>query len=477
MDKVFMFFAALGSFLILCQWFVFVSVRKYVFQPCTPVSRPVAYSALVIMGLVNLVAVKLVFDAHWLAADSRGQQLAAVAFFTGLGFSLALSLLFLVLGTVSQILNLKSVLFTVIHRWANGLESPKGHVREGVSVSPVGTEGHAADAAPRPRTANDGSPAGSGPAASPDCLGQSSARRTFLKWSAATGLAGVVGSGAHGIAEAYQEPVTEEFDLFDPRLGGLTRPLTLIQVTDFHFGMFYGSYELNHLVDRLNSMEGDLVCITGDVFHSPLTAVELAPPILRKLKARRFGNVAVLGNHDFYTGERRSVDAIRAAGLTLLRDEWVTYRDGSATIHLGGIDDPMANWIWGKDFPRFGEFAARAPRGPGMRILLSHRPSVLPVAADEGIDFILSGHIHGGQVILPRGSSDRGWSLAGLVSPYTHGWYRIGWTHMYLSRGIGLTFVPWRINCPPEITVFHLLASGDKNGPEKRPPEYRGRPG
>jgi predicted MPP superfamily phosphohydrolase len=220
--------------------------------------------------------------------------------------------------------------------------------------------------------------------------------------------------------------------------------------------MFLGSPELERLVQLVNALEGDAVLITGDVFHSPLTRVELATPILKKLKPRRLGNFAVLGNHDFYTGESLAAQSLKDSGLTLLRHQWISFREGSANIHLGGIDDPMVNWVWGSQFPKFEGFMAKAPTTPGMRILLSHRPSVLPIASQAGIDFVLSGHIHGGQIIFPYPGRDRGLSIARVASPFTHGWYRIGKSRMYLNRGIGLTFAPWRINCPAEITLFHL---------------------
>jgi hypothetical protein len=78
------------------------------------------------------------------------------------------------------------------------------------------------------------------------------------------------------------------------------------------------------------------------------------------------------------------------------------------------------------------------------------------------MDLVLSGHTHGGQVIMPTLMKRRGVSLARVAYPYTHGWYRSGQTRMYLNRGVGLTFVPWRLNCPPEIAVLRL-------GPESAP--------
>ena len=295
----------------------------------------------------------------------------------------------------------------------------------------------------------------------PSSYGPSPTRRAFLKWTTAAGLVAAASYAGQGIAGAYARPIIDQFDLFHPELDGLTRPLTFIQITDFHFGMFLGSPELERVVRLVNALDGDALFITGDVFHSPLTPVEHTTPILKKLKPRRLGNFAVLGNHDFYTGEWLVVQSLKQSGISLLRNQWVSFREGGSDIHLGGIDDPMVNWVWGAKFPGFRGFLDKAPSSSGMRILLSHRPSVLPIASQAGMDFVLSGHIHGGQIIFPYPGRDSGLSIARVASPFTHGWYRVGNSRMYLNRGIGLTFVPWRINCPPEIAVFHLHPAGD----------------
>jgi uncharacterized protein len=382
---------------------------------------------------------------------------------------LLLCLFFLLLGLLRRALNLKDTL----------LMSPAS-AREGSDLLRKCQRGSVTS--PWKGTTHDSTTGMKSGEGQPECRSDSAtaensgiphhdpllSRRKFFKWSTAVGIVTVGGIGLEAVSEAYQPPVVEEFDLFNPRLRGLRDPVSLIHITDFHFGMFMNSADLETLVKTVNSLPGDALIITGDVFHSPLTPVEAAVPVLSRLKERRLGNFVVMGNHDFYAGERRSVDALRNSKLTLLRNQWITFKEGHAVIHLGGIDDPMVNWAWGSEFPRFPRFMADAPGTPGMRIVLSHRPSVLPVAAQYAIDFVLSGHIHGGQIILSPGRPEIGVSLARLVSPFTHGWYSRGDSHMYLNRGIGLTFVPWRINCPPEIAVFHLHPDGERNGPVRR---------
>jgi predicted MPP superfamily phosphohydrolase len=87
-------------------------------------------------------------------------------------------------------------------------------------------------------------------------------------------------------------------------------------------------------------------------------------------------------------------------------------------------------------------------------ILLSHRPEIFPWAAGHGILLTLAGHWHGGQIKLSLPGMDL--SVSHLLSPYPEGLYQLNSCHLYVSRGIGTTFTPIRLNAPPEVTVIHL---------------------
>ena len=97
-------------------------------------------------------------------------------------------------------------------------------------------------------------------------------------------------------------------------------------------------------------------------------------------------------------GEKPRVKALEAGGLRVLRDEWISIKEQGRSIHLGGLDDVGHSWPSDPDFPTFRRFIGNAPDSPGMRILLCHRPSVLPAASRSEIDLVLAGHTHGGQI-------------------------------------------------------------------------------
>ncbi|MBI5250251.1 MAG: metallophosphoesterase [Desulfomonile tiedjei] len=461
MDRIFIFLAVIASLVILCQWFVYSSIRKYVFQRYRPITRKVAYFTLSFLAILNLVGSRLALDSDALAVDTMARQLAAVVYFSYLGSILALCVVFLALGWISMMLDLRGLMIRYVARLRAQAECFKSckESRMGATTNLSGasemlqTDSIADCKRKTPQLLRNADGSQSLPA-------NFMARRTFLKWSSVAGVTAVAGFSADGLAEAFDDPVVEQFDFLHPKLAGLSTPVTIAQITDFHLGMFFDSADLEKLVRKLNSLEFDALFITGDMFHSPMTHVDLAVPALRGLRPRTVGNFAVLGNHDFYAGVTRSVECLKQSGLVLLRDQWLSHRNGKSLIHIGGIDDPRGNWVWGADFPRFGAFIKSAPEAEGLRILLSHRPNVLPSAARHQVDFVVSGHVHGGQIIVPVGT-DRGFSIARIASHYTHGWYAENKSRMYLSRGVGLTFIPWRINCPPEIAVFHLKPSND----------------
>jgi predicted MPP superfamily phosphohydrolase len=478
MRHVLIFLATVGALLVLLQWFSFVSIRKYLFQRDTPLSRKVAYPVLAGLAGLNYIFIKLSFGSAWLARGSVEQKIAGVAFFSYLGTAALLGLFFAWLALLAGLWYVKDALVNGIRARRPGIDSEE-------RARPARAALACAEASVRHTPIVSEFPVGCKAETGPLCAAEQQpsscrdlnarksdvprvTRRSFLKWTSAAGLGCTAGFVGFGLAEAYGKPVVEEFDVVHTVLAGLHRPISVIQISDFHFGLFYGVPELEKLVDQVNAIEADVLVITGDVFHSPLSVKQDAARALSRLSSRRFGNFAVLGNHDFYAGVRESVEYIEKSGVRLLRDGWTTLKERGVRIHLGGIDDPMGSWLFGKEFPRFGLFTAKTPSEPGMRILLSHRPAVLPFASRADIDLVLAGHIHGGQIIMPVPSREQGVSLARLVSPYTYGWYREGSCRLYLNRGVGLTFIPWRVNCPPEITVFHLKPPPGGNAPDER---------
>ena len=452
MNRTLIVLGVIASVLILCQWFVFQSFRKYLFRKREGIQRRVAYAALICFGLITIVAARLEFGSEIFPPGTFTRQLASVIVFSYLGWVLAASLVFLFVEAIDSFIKFRDAV-----RRSKMIEARPGSwiaSQRGRLSSSWGESEKEQRAVPKENQGQYSLESGSGKAT--QIAYPHPTRRAFLRAATTSGLMAAAGFGLEGLAQAYSRPVVEKYELFYHLLENAAKHITLIHVTDCHFGMFFGSDELRNLVDQLNSLQGDALCITGDIFHSARAVVEQATPVLKQLKARPLGNFAVLGNHDFYAGEMRSVENLQAAGFTILRNQWITFRVGNLTLHIGGVDDPLISRIRGNKFPRFDTFMRKAPVESGLRILLSHRPAVFPYAAQQKIDLVLAGHTHGGQIVIPVPGRERGMSVADLVSEYTHGWYNSDTSSMYLNRGVGLTFLPWRIHCPPEIAVIRL---------------------
>ena len=425
--------------LLVAQWTVFFCVRNYILARPSFKIRPRHIAYFVLSVAANLLMAIMSINASWSGADSILRQSLSVSYFFYLGLCLCLFLFFMALAGFYSIFQVIRVGHRAAKSMIEGnLRELRSETKSDYSVTQVSTlSEHAGDRSQIKLS-----------------------RRTFMRYTASTGALAIVSFGSYGLLEAYETPRVNILKFSDPSLDGLSRPVNIIQITDLHYGMFYSGSALRNLIRRLNSIEADAVVVTGDIFHSPMTSVEPVGPILRNLRKRSWGNFAVLGNHDFYAGVHRSVKTIQEGGLRLLRNEWMTFDEGETKIHLGGIDDPKVNWLTGKEIPNFHEFTRKKPRAPGFYILLSHRPVVFPLAVKAGINLTLAGHTHGGQFTIPAPGASRPWSLAGLVSPYTLGLYESGQSRMYLNCGVGLTFVPARINCPPEIAVIRLEPPG-----------------
>ena len=190
---------------------------------------------------------------------------------------------------------------------------------------------------------------------------------------------------------------------------------------------------------RLMAEHPDLIVLGGDyVTWGDRQYVQQSAEGLAGLSAPH-GVYGVLGNHD---DDHDMPAALASHGIQMLKDARTRLRIRGEAIDLVGIR------FWTK---RAGDIAAIARGATGFVILLAHDPRRLTEAASLKIPLVLSGHTHGGQVVLP---------IAGAVAaqkfPIVAGIGRRDQTTMFVSRGLGTVYVPIRINCPPEVAVLTL---------------------
>jgi predicted MPP superfamily phosphohydrolase len=232
----------------------------------------------------------------------------------------------------------------------------------------------------------------------------------------------------------------------------------IAHISDIHVGQNLSLEQLVGFVDRVNALEVDLICVTGDIADSASADFETFFPVLGRLRARS-GVVAILGNHDHYAGAERVVAALRRwTDFRVMRDEAVTLDVSGVPVHVIGLDDRGRDWARGlESCARLAELVEQAP--PRIPILLlSHRPDLFPQAAAAGVALTLSGHTHGGQLAVPWFGGRRR-NLAEFITPFHRGLYERGASYLYVNSGLGVTGQRIRLFTPREIGVFELRAS------------------
>ena len=264
-------------------------------------------------------------------------------------------------------------------------------------------------------------------------------RRDQLKGAAAAGVGAVTGSLAHGyLYERFHIGLTREtlaVSGLPPALGGLRIGL----VTDLHRSETVSHEMVDRAVRLVMAEAPDLVILGGDyVTWGDRRFVGPAADALAPLSAPH-GVFAVLGNHD---NDRDMPPALTSKGFVVLRDARTRLTVRGETLDLAGIRYRTS---------RLSEIAYVLRGASPNVILLAHTPKRLVEAAALAVPLVLSGHTHGGQIVLP---------LVGAVAarefPVIAGTGRRDSTAIFVSRGVGTVYIPVRLNCPPEVAILTL---------------------
>ena len=278
-------------------------------------------------------------------------------------------------------------------------------------------------------------------------------RRQFLRTAAkifAGTLAVAVGGGYAGYHyTASIEPgwlditrVQVPLKNIGPALDGFK----IVHMSDLHLKPFTDIEMIQAAVATANSLNPDLVALTGDFVLQEAEAIFDLAPVLTTLNAT-YGIYTVFGNHDLWTNREVVRLGMTESGIPMLKNEGRALSVGNETLYLAGVDD-----VWSGQ-PDLRAALATAPADTPT-ILLSHEPDPVDTFSREGqISLQLSGHTHGGQVRLP--------GIGPLVLPphgikYDQGLFQVNDTWLYTNRGLGVIFPPVRLNCRPELTEITL---------------------
>ncbi len=256
---------------------------------------------------------------------------------------------------------------------------------------------------------------------------------------------------ASGLAQLARAAFAEPYQLAVERQAVALRRLPhemdglrVVHLSDIHHSPFTGREQVERAVEVANSLQPDIIALTGDYVSHEREYVEPCAEMLGRLRARR-GVYACLGNHDNWVDAALITDLFSANAIRVLTNEGLRFEDRGASFWLAGVDDTMVGL---EDLP----LALAGSRHDEMKLLLAHNPVILRRAARAGADLVLAGHTHGGQVTW---RSER--SASGRVRRrILRGLGRRGETQIYVTRGLGTVVLPVRYGCLPEVSLLTL---------------------
>jgi len=231
---------------------------------------------------------------------------------------------------------------------------------------------------------------------------------------------------------------TKELELESSKIAS---HLTIIQISDVHIGPVYGHHRLEKIVDRANALNPDIVVITGDLVDG---RYELSPDdfsLLGELHGKVF---FVMGNHERYAGTNAVEDLLSGKNITILRNAAAALEFNSSRIYVIGLDDS-------DDRKYVAEELNKTELNRSVyNILLYHKAFGYKDAAADGVDLMLSGHTHRGQ-IFPFNL------LVMMAENPVYGLRKTGDSYLYVSSGAGTWGPPMRLGSNSEIVRIRLL--------------------
>ena len=248
-------------------------------------------------------------------------------------------------------------------------------------------------------------------------------------------------------------------DVKDQSIPNSFKNFKIVHISDLHNKEFGKSQK--NVINKIKETNPDIIVITGDIIDSYDTNVKISADFINGI-SKIAPVYYVPGNH-----ESRILDdyislktQMQTAGVHVLENEFITISKGNDKINIIGMNDPSFEYLKLEGITDeeivVNNLSVLTKNLNGYTILLSHRPELIDTYASFNINLVFSGHAHGGQVRIPF--------VGGVIAPnqglfpkYTSGLHEVKNTKMIISRGLGNSAFPFRINNRPEIVVANLI--------------------
>ena len=241
-------------------------------------------------------------------------------------------------------------------------------------------------------------------------------------------------------------PLTPEYEIELESLPADRNEYRIVMLSDVHLGAIVGEKRLRRIVKQVNELSPDVVLIAGDLLDESFKDLPWASQALSGFEAGD-GVFAVTGNHEFYGGALGFEEIMKAAGIRTLRNESFIIDN---SVMLIGIDDQTGGSQFHAKQIHISELVPETNRLPV--VLIHHTPTRIKEAAEAGVDLMLSGHVHEGQLWPVK-------YLAEAVYGVSTGLTKVDRMYFYLSSGVGTWGPPVRIGAAPEIVTLVLKKS------------------
>lgn len=267
-------------------------------------------------------------------------------------------------------------------------------------------------------------------------------RRQVIARGAAI-FAGLTAAGttAYGMRTALGPPNLQRVQMPLAKLPRSMDGLRLALVSDIHLGPLKGTHHVGRIVDLINSVTPDIVCVVGDLVDGSVAELGKFAEPLRGIESRH-GAYFVTGNHEYYSGFAPWIDEVERLNVKALRNE---------RVEIGGLDLAGVNDLGGSQYGDAPDFAKALGDRDRSRpvVLMAHQPVVARDAAPFGVDLQVSGHTHGGQMAPFN-------LLVKLQQPVVSGFGRVDGVPVFVTNGAGFWGPPLRVGAPPQVTVLDL---------------------